>query len=169
MKLKILLFFFCLSPIMLLSQGNSIKSAEITFNFVNKDVDGHISGFESSSTIDFENPENSIFKGSVAVKTIKTGIFLRDWSLKGGKYFDEDDYPKIYFESTDVSTTRDGFSVKGLLTIKKTDKLITIDFKKTGNQLIGTTTLFSSDFGINIKDEREDNKVIVKMIFDLKG
>lgn len=167
MKLKILFFFLCLSPLMLLSQGNSIKSAEITFNFVNKDVDGHISGFESSSTFDFENPENSKFKGSVAVKSIKTGIFLRDWSLKGGKYFDEDEHPNIYFESTDVSATAQGYSVKGLLTIKETEKIITIDFVKTGNQLVGTTTLFSSDFAINIKKEREDNKVLVKLVFDL--
>lgn len=167
MKFKLLFFFICLSPLGLLGQGNSIKSAEITFNFVNKDVDGTISGFESSSTVDLENPENSKFKGSVSVKTIKTGIFLRDWSLKGGKYFDEDDHPKIDFESTEVSTTSDGFSVKGMLTIKNTEKSITIDFKKTGNQLIGTTTLFSSDFGINIKKEREDNKVVVKLVFDL--
>jgi len=167
MKLKILFFFLCFSPLALLGQGNSIKSGAITFNFVDKDVDGHISGFESSSTIDFENPENSKFKGSVTVKTIKTGIFLRDWSLKGGKYFDEDNHPKIYFESTEVSSTSKGFTVKGMLTIKNTDKLISIDFKKTGNQLIGTTTLFSSDFGINIKKEREDNQVDVKFVFEL--
>lgn len=168
MKLKLLFFLLCLSPLMILGQGTSIKSAEITFNFVNKDVDGHISGFDSSSSIDFENPENSKFKGSVAVKTIKTGIFLRDWSLKGGKYFDEDEHPKIYFESTDVSKTSDGFSVKGKLTIKSVEKAITMDFKLTGNQLIGTATLFSSDFGINIKKEREDNKVLVKLVLGLE-
>jgi len=167
MKLKLLFFLLCLSPLAILGQGTSIESAAITFNFVNKDVDGHISGFESSSTIDLENPENSKFKGSVTVKTIKTGIFLRDWSLKGGKYFDENEHPKIYFESTEVSVTSVGFSVKGKLTIKNIEKSITIDFKKTGNQLIGTTTLFSSDFGINIKKEREDNKVLVKLVFDL--
>lgn len=167
MKRNVLFLLLCLAPLSILGQGTSIKSAEITFNFIDKDVDGHISGFESSSTIDFENPENSKFKGSVAVKTIKTGIFLRDWSLKGSKYFDEDDYPKIEFESTDVSTTTDGFSVKGMLTIKGNEKLITIDFKKTGNQVVGTMTLFSSDFGINIKKEREENKVNVKLVFEL--
>jgi len=167
MKFKVLFFFLCVSPLALLGQGTSIKSGAITFNFVNKDVDGRISGFASSSTIDFENPENSKFKGSVNVKTIKTGVFLRDWSLKGGKYFDEDQFPKISFESNEVSASSDGFLVKGMLTIKKTKKPISIDFKKDGNQLIGTTTLFSSDYGINIKKEREDNKVIVQLVFDL--
>lgn len=167
MRFKIFLFLLCLSPLALSGQGTTIKSGTITFNFVSKDVDGHISGFDSSSSIDLDTPENSKFKGSVSVKTIRTGIFLRDWSLKGGKYFDEDEYPKIYFESSAISSTSDGFTVKGTLTIKGNDKLVQFDFKKNGQQLIGTTTLFSSDFGIAIKKKREDNKVIVKMVFDL--
>ncbi|MGI9552771.1 MAG: YceI family protein [Aurantibacter sp.] len=167
MKLKILFFILCLSPLALLSQGTTVKSGAVTFNFVSKDVDGSLSGFNSSSTIDFENPENSKFKGSVAVKSIRTGIFLRDWSLKGRKYFDEDEHPRIYFESTSVFSTSDGFSVKGTLTIKNIDKPITINFKKNNSRLIGTTTLYSSDFGINIKKKREDNKVNVRLVFDL--
>ncbi len=167
MKFSVFLIFVCLSPLLVFGQAKTIKSAEISFVFVSKDVDGHISGFDSSSSIDFENPTNSKLKGSVAVKTIKTGIFLRDWSLKGGKYFDADDHPRIFFESNSIAPTADGFSVKGILTIKGNEKPITIDFKKQENQLIGTTTLFSSDFGINIKKKREDNEVQVKMTFDL--
>lgn len=167
MKIKLLVFLLALYPISILGQVATIKSAEITFNFESKDVDGSISGFSSESTIDLENPENSKLKGSVRVKTIKTGIFLRNWSLKGSRYFDEDDYPKIYFESTSVSETSDGFSVKGNVTIKNSDKPLTIIFKKNGNELIGTATLFSSDFGINIKKKREDNKVTIKMVFKL--
>lgn len=167
MKIKLLVFLLALCPISILGQSTTIKSAEITFNFESKDVDGSISGFTSESTIDLENPENSKLKGSVTVKTIKTGIFLRDWSLKGGKYFDEDDYPKIYFESTSVSATSDGFSVKGNVTIKNIDKPLTIVFKKNGNELVGTSALYSSDFGINIKKKHEDNKVTIKMVFKL--
>ncbi len=167
MKIKLLVFLLALYPISILGQSTTIKSAEITFNFESKDVNGSISGFTSESTIDPENPENSKLKGSVTVKTIKTGIFLRDWSLKGGKYFDEDDYPKIYFESTSVSVTSDGFSVKGNVTIKNIDKPLTIVFKKNGNELVGTSTLYSSDFGINIKKKHEDNKVKIKMVLKL--
>ena len=42
----------------------------------------------------------------------------------------------------------------------------TIDFKKNGNQLIGTTTIYSSDFGITIiKKSKEANAVKVTMTF----
>lgn len=168
MKLKLLLLVLALCPISALAQAKTIKSAEITFNFESKDVDGKISGFKSESKIDMENPANSKLKGSVAVKTIKTGIFLRDWSLKGGKYFDEDVHPRIAFESSSVSATANGFTVKGTVTIKSIDKPLTIDFTKNGNKLVGTSTLNASDFGINIKKKPEENMVTVKLAFELE-
>lgn len=149
--------------------GQKLSSAEITFVFVSKDVEGHISGFRSSSTLDFTAIEKSVLKGSVEVGTLKTGNFLRDWSLKGGKYFNADEYPEITFEGTSISATDKGLSVEGQLTIKGITKSISIAFAKKANQLIGTTTLFSSDFGIDIKNERPDNKVNVQLVFSLES
>jgi len=170
MNQKLLVFFIFLNCAFGLTaqQTATISSAEISFTFVSKNVEGTISGFESSSAIHLDALEDSKFKGSVAVETIKTGNFLRDWSLKSGKYFDADTHPQLTFESTDVTKTNDGYSVKGELTIKGTSKAITIDFKRNDNQLIGTTTLFSSDFGIEIKNDREDNEVYVKFVLSLK-
>lgn len=171
MKQKLLFFFIFLScAIGLIAQGTAtISSAEISFTFISKNVKGTISGFESSSAIHLDAMADSKFKGSVAVETIKTGNFLRDWSLKSGKYFDAETHPQVTFESSEITETNDGYSVKGQLTMKGTSKAITIDFKRKGNQLIGTTTLFSSDFGIEIKNDREDNEVNVKLVFSLKS
>ncbi|CAM4332019.1 YceI family protein [Zobellia roscoffensis] len=143
----------------------SITSAEITFRFVSKNVDGSLSGFESKSELNLTSITNSKFKGSVNVETIKTGNFLRDWHLKGSKYFNSDDYPKISFESTKIVDTTNGFSVTGTLTLKGTSKSITINFLRKQSKLVGTTTLFSSDYGISIQKERADNKVVVTLIF----
>lgn len=147
---------------------SKISSADITFNFSNNDVDGSFSGFNSTSKIDLNNPSTATFEGSVEVETIKTGNFIRDWSLKGGKYFDADEYPKITFKSTEVRATNAGLKVKGILTIKGTAKPITIDFTKKDKKLIGTTTLFSSDYGINVKKKPEQNKVLVRLAFELE-
>ena len=168
MKPSLFLFFLLLGTLLSWSQTTEIASADISFHFTSKDVDGHISGFESDSNIDLANPENSVFKGSVAVKTLKSGIFLRDWSLRSGKYFDADDHPRIYFESTSVSPTTDGFEVVGNLTLKGIEKPITILFQKSDGKLVGTTTLYTSDFGIDIKKKREDNEVKVKMVYGLE-
>lgn len=146
----------------------TVSSAEITFNFDSKNVDGSISGFESESKIDFSNITQSKFKGSVMVETIKTGNFLRDWHLKGNKYFNVDKHPKIAFESTQIVKNKNGLTVNGNLTLKGTVKPITINFTQDQLQLVGTTTLFSSDYGIAIKQDRADNKVKVTIILQLK-
>lgn len=146
----------------------SIANAEVTFLFVNNKVAGSIAGFSSSSKINVDQLENATLKGSVAVETIDTGNSIRNWSLKRSKYFDADTYPNITFESNSISITDENTTVKGLLTIKKTTKEVTFNFVKSGAKLIGTTSLYSSDYGINIKSDRKKNKVDVKIILHLK-
>ena len=145
-----------------------IVSAEISFTFVSNKVEGTLSGFSSSSTLDLDNLETSEFIGSVAVESIKTGNFLRDWSLKNGKYFDADEYPKITFESSSIAKTDNGLTLTGQLTIKDISKEITIAFIQLKNQLIGTLTLFSSDYAIQIKKKRTDNKVVIQVVLELE-
>ncbi|MGX1930093.1 YceI family protein [Flagellimonas sp. 2504JD4-2] len=150
------------------SQKVEITNAEISFVFVSKEVKGTFSGFESTSRIDLDNLENSVFQGSVVSKTLDTNNGLRNWSLRGGKYFDVNDFPKIHFRSTKTLLEGDKLIVTGDLTIKETSKPITITFTRNQNQLIGNTSLYAIDYGIKIKKKREDNLVKVKMIFDLK-
>ena len=166
-KIILFLLFGTLGSVAINAQ-TEIKSAEINFIFVTKDVEGTIAGFESDSSIDPGNIENSSFKGSAAVETLKTGNFLRDWSLKKSKYFNAEDYPQILFESTTVAKTTNGFLVDGQLTIKGNTKPFSISFKRNGSQLVGRATLYSSDFGVNIKSKREDNLVQINFLFELK-
>lgn len=140
-----------------------ISTAEVNFLFVNNDVEGSLTGFSSNSTIDFQQIENSKLRGSVAVETISTGNSIRNWSLRRSKYFDADKYPRITFESTSIKQIGDKIEVKGKLTIKDVTKAITFDFKRNNNALIGKTSLYSSDYGVNIKNDREKNKVLVEV------
>ena len=159
----------CLHTAIKAQNPGEISSAAITFNFVEKDVDGSIGGFSSNSSIDWNVIENSAISGSVKTETIKTGNFIRDWSLRGSKYFDADQYPNITFESKKIANEDADILVDGLLTIKGISKPVQIRFKREGKRLLGTTTLFSSDFDITIlKKGRESNKVQVnfKLNFD---
>ncbi|MBU2946612.1 YceI family protein [Zobellia uliginosa] len=169
MKSTIALFitviFSCVSTYA--QEESTITSAEITFNFESKDVNGSIAGFNSESKINLNNITQSKFKGSVSAETLKTGNFLRDWHLKGNKYFNVDKYPKIAFESTQVVEGKDGFTVIGTLTLKGVSKTMSIDFMKKESTLVGAATLFSSDFGITIKDEKADNEVSITMTLKL--
>ena len=165
-KFILLLLTTCSTALIFGQEQGTLTDAEISFTFVSKKVTGTISGFSSSSAIDKNNISNSKIKGSVETKTLDSGNFLRTWSVKGGKYFDADTYPNINFEGSSVEASNSGFTVIGQLTIRDISKSVKIIFKEEGNRLVGTTTLFSSDFGIEIiKKSREANKVIVKMSF----
>lgn len=146
----------------------SIASSEITFVYVSSKVDGSVKGFSSSSSIDLDNLDTSSFKGSVKTETLKTGNFLRDWSIRGEKYFDAETYPTLNFESTSIRKEGTILIVNGNLTIKETTKAITIRFKQEGKKLTGTTSLYSSDYGISVKKKREKNKVNVTIVLNLK-
>jgi len=145
-----------------------ITDATITFNFIEKGVDGKVSGFTSTASVNWEHLDKFKLSGTVDVNTLKTGNFLRDWSLKGKSYFNVDEYPNMSFSSTKLTMQDSNLKVTGNLTIKGITKTIELTFIKDGNTLKGTTTLFSSDFDITIlKKGRESNKVLVNFEFIL--
>lgn len=164
-SIKIILLAFFISSQGVLTEQNAINitRAKVSFDFVSKDVQGSIAGFESESVYDAANPDQSVFKGSVAVETLETGNFLRDWSLKKSKYFNEEDFPRILFESKEIRRSTDGFEVVGDLTLKGVTKEVQIDFKEKKSQLIGSFSIYTSDYGISIKNKREDNLVKVEV------
>lgn len=163
--LSFLLIFFLVPPVLGQQQ---IKNAKISFEFLDKGVKGSIAGFESKSTINWDNLEQSVLEGSVATETLDTNNGLRNWSLKSGKYFDKSDHPRIRYKSSQIQATASGYAVSGTLTIKGIAKPMTINFTREGNRLIGKATVFTSDFDIKIKKKREDNEVAVRFEFDLE-
>ena len=163
----IFIVFLSILPVFCLGQAD-LTSQEISYVFEYKDVAGTIGDFRSSSKVDMEKLEDSYFEGSVGVGSLKTGNFLRDWAVKGRKYFNEDDFPRIEFRSTKVLKSEKGIRVEGQLTMKgKTNPLI-IQFQRTEKGLTGTAELSTSDYGISIKKKREENKVTVTMKFELR-
>lgn len=169
MRYYLLLFLFVGFSFGLRAQGVQIKSAEVSFTFVKKDVTGSIAGFSSTSKLDWNDLEGSVIAGQVETETLKTGNFIRDWSLKSSKYFDADSFPLIRFKSDRIVTDKDNFLVFGTLTLKGISKPIEFIFSRAENSLTGTTTLYTSDFDITIfKDNRESNKVIVTLNLELE-
>ena len=167
MHKKLLFFVMALTSFMVTAQKAKISNAVIEFEFVDKEVKGTISGFESTSKIDWDNMANSFFEGSVAVETLDTNNGLRNWSLKSGKYFDKSDYPRIYFKSTEITHEGKNYLVKGILSLKGIKKPLVIIFKRNGAALVGTTELYTYDFDIKIKKKREDNLVKITFRFEL--
>ena len=120
-----------------------------------------------SRKIDWKNPSNSLFQGSVEAATLDTNNGLRNWSLRGSRYFNVKEYPKIEFVSSKIEQQSNRWLVNGLLTIKGITKSVNIVFTKEEGVLVGNATLYSSDYMINIKKTRDDNLVKVNFKFYL--
>lgn len=169
MKYFFLYYLLIGVPAAINAQYTTIQKGEIKFSFVKKNVSGTFSDFSSTSAIDWDNIENSVIEGQVASKTIRTGNFIRDFSLKRSTYFDADNFPLIIFKSTTIALDGDDITVNGTLRMKGISKPITIVFQKEGDALKGTTTLFSSDFNITIfKKDRASNTVIVSFLLQME-
>lgn len=140
--------------------------AKITFDFVSEATTGSIGGLDFDIVLNPDDFPSAMFKGTAQVDELETGNFLRDGHLMWKKFFHKNKYPKIIFDSTKIiSEGARSFKVIGDLTIKGITKEITIDFTLFESELIGKTVIYTSDYGVNIHDERERNQLNIKFTF----
>ncbi|WP_340198819.1 YceI family protein [Ascidiimonas sp. W6] len=137
----------------------SINEAQINFTFISKNVQGTIGDLKSTSMIDLQNFQNSVFKGSVSLESLKTGNFLRDWHLMSKKYFYRQKHPRIYFKSAEIVKKGALYEVKGVLNIKGISKYISMKASVLENQIKLSGLINTADWNINVLKERADNKV----------
>ncbi|PRP66330.1 YceI family protein [Nonlabens agnitus] len=161
MKQALVLILFLFGMTQISPKINTEKST-VTFTFKSRDLNGTIGDIQSQSSIDLSQLQNSKIKGSVSVQSLDTGNFLRDGHLMWKKYFNEDDYPRINFESTSISNQPDGsFAVEGNLSIKGIEKPVKFQATRTGNNIKVYGSIYTSDWDINIEDDRSENEVAV--------
>lgn len=144
------------------------KNAKVSFYFPNDETSGTIEGLDFKINFNPNDVENASFSGTALVKTLDTGNFLRDGHLMWEKFFFKKKYPKINFASRQVvSFEGNTFKVIGDLTIKGTKKEVILTFSLDDKKLSGKTTIYTSDFGVNIHDEREKNKLNIEFYFPI--
>jgi polyisoprenoid-binding protein YceI len=168
-KMRIVLYFMILGCVLLQKRPEiDLEKAEISFLFVDKDVDGTIGGLQSESKIDTDNLEKSVLKGSAAVNTLDTDNFLRDGHLMWKKYFHEDKYPRIEFESTSITRQGNGYVIKANLKIKGIMQEESFTATRTGDKIKINGSINTADYGIEIKNDYQENKLKVEMVFQLR-
>ena len=104
------------------------------------------------------NPEElslARFKAIIPVSTIYTGIKSRDRHLLKAKYFNQENFPEMVFESTEVNASNKGYQLIGNLTIKSTTKSVDIKFsiEREGEESYykGYLELDRKDYGVGKK------------------
>lgn len=123
-----------------------IKNAGIT-------VDGAFEKFTSHVSYNSSNPKSAVFKGTIDVASINTGVNLRDEHLAKEEYFHTASFPKIEFISSTVVPLKDKtIKVSGFLTIKGIKKPVEISVREVSENgikfLIGNLEIDRRDFGV---------------------
>lgn len=110
-------------------------------------VDGEIKGLTGHIKWDESNPSAASFNVNADVRTINTGIDMRDTHLKKEEYFNAGQYPVINFTSTSVTAS----TVSGNLTIKGVTKPVSFPYT-VSKPIKGPGFIFEGSFSLNRKD-----------------
>jgi len=96
-------------------------------------VRGRFHSFEGTLHMDEENPPDSRVEGSIKTDSVRTGIGLRDASVRGRGFFDANRHPHMSFRSTRVGPF-DGnrFDVHGELTIRDVTRPVVFEVVDKG-------------------------------------
>lgn len=115
-------------------------------------VRGRFDNVAGTIVADAAHPEKSSVRVSIKTDSVNTGIAMRDGHLKTADFFDAAKYPEITFESTKISTSRNGFTARGKLTMHGVTREISLPFKVNGpvndgmgGNRIGTETRIKLD------------------------
>jgi polyisoprenoid-binding protein YceI len=143
------------------AQNASLKTKKFSVAFQLKNMGLNVKGSFKTGSIaikyDEKNPSNSSFVGSVLVKSIHTGIDLRDKHLlEKSEYFQPETYSEIKMESTAIKVV-DGKTLATFnLTMKGITKVVTTPIVAIANA--DATYAFQTTFTINRRDWLVGNK-----------
>tara|TARA_A100001015_G_scaffold111548_1_gene123861 strand:+ start:3859 stop:4428 length:570 start_codon:yes stop_codon:yes gene_type:complete len=133
-RIKIWFFYFlcvyCFSTISIADNYNlirkdsflNVKATYLVFFSIN----GYFKDFEGDIKWDKANLSNSFFKGKAKIADLTTGISAIDKQLYSSRFFDIEQYPYIYIESTKIKHLEGNlYEVEAFLTVKNITQKIT--------------------------------------------
>ncbi len=149
--------------------GNILTDkAQVAFTFEASNVDGTFTGLTGNIVFNPNDLANASISGSVPVESITTGIGFRNWHLKREKHFDAEQFPLISYQSTSIKPKDKAYLMDGNMTMKGITKPVSFEFTYDNKAFEGTATLYASDFDISVKNQREDNKVSIRVYVPIK-
>ena len=164
---------FIISAIFLSSiaygQSLNIKTdnASVEFYFITKDVKGTMNDVNARINIDYSDLTNSEIEGMVNVSTLDTKNGQRDAHLKNADFFEIEKYPTMTFKASSIEMIDKQLMAKGELTIKDVSKEVVFNVSEEGENMVFKADIYTSDFGVDVKKSREDNKVEVMISIPL--
>jgi polyisoprenoid-binding protein YceI len=130
-------------------------------------VRGSFGDYAGSITLDPADPAMFNAEATIQVSSINTGVEGRDKHLRGGDFFDAEQFPTITFKSKKL----DGTNLTGDLTIRGVTKEITFPVEISGPVnspmggsaigLHGETKINRQDFGVSWSKNLDNGGLVV--------
>lgn len=139
----------------------NVTNGTVAFNYVEESTKGTLTGVQAKININSAKLSSSTVSGSVDVSTLSTANKTRDQHLKSADFFDVAKYPKMSFETGEVTKDENGYSAKGKLTIHGVTKDVTFAVSEKEGMLLLKATIYGADYGVSVKKERETSKIQV--------
>jgi len=111
-------------------------------------VEGTFKGLNGEVYINDQNLAESSIKACLKVSTVNTGNSTRDEHLLKDEFFATDTYPQICFNSSSFNKTKEGYLVKGLLSIRGISKEVSIPFQLKNGVFSGHFSIKRLDFKV---------------------
>ena len=143
--------------------------ANVSFVFLDGDVEGSISGFVFNGRINTDDLTQSEIKGSVETKSLDTNNWLRSRHLRSKKYFAVKDHPRLQFVGESIERGVYGYTLNGQLTIKGVTKAVSLDLRQEVDKLTVSGMINTQDYDITIYDEVDRNRVKFSVVLPLIG
>lgn len=135
-------------------------------------VSGKFDTFQATAESDSDNFENARFDFQAETTSINTGNADRDNHLRGGDFFDAEQFPQLTFKSTAFKQkSGDDYTLTGDLSLHGVTKSISLDVEfgglaqdpwgNTKAGLSATGKLNRKDFGLNWNAALEAGGVLV--------
>jgi polyisoprenoid-binding protein YceI len=139
-------------------------------------VAGRFNEFTGNFTVDPDDAAKSAFEMKIKAETVDTGNNKRDDHLRSPDFFNVKQFPAVTFKSTSVKAIKDGFEVKGDLTLHGATKEVTINLvggrkaefpkgvQRTGYS--GELTIKRSEFGMDKATDAIGDEVFISISFE---
>lgn len=131
-------------------------------------VDGTLDQLQVSGNFNADDWTRTQLSARIPVKTLASGIKMRDRHLMQKEYFHQKEHPFIFFTSEEITQEEPGrYLMRGMLTIKGTTREEAIRFEAvptpSGFKLLGEMDLNRLDYEVGEESLTLSNELKVKI------
>lgn len=167
-KIGLILALTIISNVGLFAQSINSAESKAAFTATNMrwmEVEGTFTGLNGEIKFDEANLGESSFNVCLDAASVNTENQKRDDHLRNADFFDVEKYPTICFQSSSISSSKNGFVTNGTLEMHGVSNDVSIEFTHNNGTFVGDLKLKRYDYGVGADTGTfmVGNEIIIKI------